>query len=159
MNLTNIYNNNKKLNSHDHNSSRHSSFRHPYVSMDNDEFVTKKTKELKPHSQSHRNNHQTKMLGVSLVELHFCHVTISSSNTQKNAGNNALGQSGQGRNSADQSISKSQSSRQTSHVVCGGNTIGSGNNIPCRTYIIIMLYLPIQKRDGRSIAIYHLVCQ
>ncbi|HET6590128.1 MAG TPA: hypothetical protein VFG45_08200 [Candidatus Nitrosocosmicus sp.] len=48
---------------------------------------------------------------------------------QKNNGNNALAQSGQGGNFADQSISQSQSSSQTSNVVSGGDTIGSGNNI------------------------------
>jgi succinate dehydrogenase/fumarate reductase-like Fe-S protein len=49
---------------------------------------------------------------------------------QKNTGNNALAQqAGQGGNSADQSISQSQSSSQNSQVVSGGDTIGSGNNI------------------------------
>jgi succinate dehydrogenase/fumarate reductase-like Fe-S protein len=48
---------------------------------------------------------------------------------QKNTGSNALAQSGQGGNFADQSISQSQSSSQTSNVVSGGDTIGSGNNI------------------------------
>jgi hypothetical protein len=51
---------------------------------------------------------------------------------QKNSGNNALaqgGQGGQGGNSAEQSISQSQSSSQNSQVVSGGDTIGSGNNI------------------------------
>ena len=49
---------------------------------------------------------------------------------QKNTGNNALAQqAGQGGNSAEQSISQSQSSSQNSQVVSGGDTIGSGNNI------------------------------
>ena len=49
---------------------------------------------------------------------------------QKNSGNNALAQqAGQGGNSAEQSISQSQSSNQNSQVVSGGDTIGSGNNI------------------------------
>jgi hypothetical protein len=51
---------------------------------------------------------------------------------QKNSGNNALAQDdddGNGGNFADQSISQSQSSSQTSQVVSGGDTIGSGNNI------------------------------
>jgi hypothetical protein len=47
---------------------------------------------------------------------------------QFNSGNNALAQSGQGGNSAEQSISQSQSSNQGSVVVSGGNTVGSGNN-------------------------------
>ena len=51
---------------------------------------------------------------------------------QKNTGNNALAQqggNGKGGNSAEQSISQSQSSEQNSQVVSGGDTIGSGNNI------------------------------
>ncbi|WP_458719532.1 hypothetical protein [Candidatus Nitrosocosmicus sp. R] len=51
---------------------------------------------------------------------------------QKNTRNNALAQDdddGNGGNSADQSISQSQSSSQNSQVVSGGDTIGSGNNI------------------------------
>ena len=50
---------------------------------------------------------------------------------QKNTGNNALAQQGneKGGNSAEQSISQSQSSSQNSQVVSGGDTIGSGNNI------------------------------
>ena len=49
---------------------------------------------------------------------------------QKNTGNNALAQqAGQGGNSAEQSISQSQSSSQNSQVVSGADTIGSGNNI------------------------------
>jgi hypothetical protein len=47
---------------------------------------------------------------------------------QFNSGNNALAQSGQGGNSAEQSISQSQSSNQGSVVLSGGNTVGSGNN-------------------------------
>ncbi len=49
-----------------------------------------------------------------------------------NTGNNALAQDDDddnGGNSADQSISQSQSSSQNSQVVSGGDTIGSGNNI------------------------------
>ncbi|NOJ32852.1 MAG: hypothetical protein DA329_12015, partial [Candidatus Nitrosocosmicus sp.] len=48
---------------------------------------------------------------------------------QFNSGNNALAQTGQGENSAEQSISQSQSSSQNSQVVSGGDTIDSGNNI------------------------------
>ena len=50
---------------------------------------------------------------------------------QKNTGNNALAQQGNGKggNSAEQSISQSQSSSQNSQVVSGGDTIGSGNNV------------------------------
>jgi hypothetical protein len=54
---------------------------------------------------------------------------------QKNTGNNALAQDDgddddkNGENFAKQSISQSQSSKQNSQVVSGGDTIGSGNNI------------------------------
>ncbi|HYG00016.1 MAG TPA: hypothetical protein VD815_07980 [Candidatus Saccharimonadales bacterium] len=53
---------------------------------------------------------------------------------QKNTGNNALAQqnggSGKGGgNSAEQGIGQSQSSKQNSQVVSGGDTVGSGNNI------------------------------
>jgi hypothetical protein len=51
---------------------------------------------------------------------------------QKNTGNNALaqqGENGKGGNSAEQSISQSQSSEQNSQVVSGGDTFGSGNNV------------------------------
>ena len=58
--------------------------------------------------------------------LSYNHVNLQH---QKNSGNNALAQSGQGGNSAEQSISQSQSSSQNSQVVSGGDTIGSGNNI------------------------------
>ncbi|HYF99653.1 MAG TPA: hypothetical protein VD815_06145, partial [Candidatus Saccharimonadales bacterium] len=50
---------------------------------------------------------------------------------QKNTGNNALAQQGNGKggNSAEQSIGQSQSSSQNSQVVSGGDTVGSGNNV------------------------------
>ena len=50
---------------------------------------------------------------------------------QKNSGNNALAQDDADNdgNSAEQSISQSQSSNQNSQVVSGADTIGSGNNI------------------------------
>ena len=50
---------------------------------------------------------------------------------QKNSGNNALAQDGNGKggNKASQGIGQSQSSSQNSQVVSGGDTIGSGNNI------------------------------
>ena len=62
--------------------------------------------------------------------------TIGSGNNiniqnQENTGNNALaqdgGDDGDG-NSARQGIGQSQSSKQNSQVVSGGDTIGSGNN-------------------------------
>jgi hypothetical protein len=63
--------------------------------------------------------------------------TIGSGNNfnfqnQENSGNNALAQSNDDDdddgNSASQAIVQSQSSRQNSQVVSGGDTIGSGNN-------------------------------
>ena len=53
---------------------------------------------------------------------------------QKNTGSNAVAQqnggSGKGGgNSAEQGIGQSQSSKQNSQVVSGGDTVGSGNNI------------------------------
>jgi hypothetical protein len=49
---------------------------------------------------------------------------------QYNSGNNAAAQDGHGKggNKASQGIGQSQSSRQNSQVVSGGNTVGSGNN-------------------------------
>lgn len=47
---------------------------------------------------------------------------------QFNSGNNTLAQSGKGGNSAEQSISQSQSSNQDITVLSGGNTVCSGNN-------------------------------
>ena len=51
---------------------------------------------------------------------------------QENEGNNALAQSNDGDddggNSASQAIVQSQSSKQNSQVVSGGDSIGSGNN-------------------------------
>jgi type II secretory pathway pseudopilin PulG len=53
---------------------------------------------------------------------------------QKNTGNNALAQQNDGSgkggdNSAEQGIGQSQSSKQNSQVVSGGDTVDSGNNI------------------------------
>jgi hypothetical protein len=50
---------------------------------------------------------------------------------QENSGSNAIAQDGNGNgdgNSANQGIGQSQSSKQNSQVVSGGDTIGSGNN-------------------------------
>ncbi len=50
---------------------------------------------------------------------------------QENSGSNAIAQDGDGDgdgNSANQGIGQSQSSKQNSQVVSGGDTIGSGNN-------------------------------
>jgi len=83
-----------------------------------------KAKQSIDQSQSSNQNAQCVSGGTTFIScnnLSFQH--------QKNTGNNALAQGGQGGNSAEQSISQSQSSNQNSQVVSGADTIGSGNNI------------------------------
>ncbi|KAA2282934.1 hypothetical protein [Candidatus Nitrosocosmicus sp. SS] len=99
----------------------------PLVAID-DAFAThkkaNKAKQSISQSQSSSQNAGCVSGGTTFLScnnLSFQH--------QKNTGNNALAQSGQGGNFADQSISQSQSSSQTSNVVSGGDTIGSGNYI------------------------------
>ena len=99
----------------------------PIVAMD-DAFAThkkgNKAKQSIDQAQSSNQNAACVSGGTTFLScnnLSFQH--------QKNTGNNALAQSGQGGNSADQSISQSQSSNQNTRVVSGGDTIGSGNNI------------------------------
>jgi len=132
MNKTNIHNKNKKL--------LVASiamvvalalFASPIVAMD-DAFATKKKK----------GNHAEQSISQSQASVQnalcasggttFLSCNNVSFQNQKNSGNNALAQDdddGKGGNSADQSISQSQSSSQNSQVVSGGDTIGSGNNI------------------------------
>ena len=106
-------------------------FASPIMAMD-DAFATKKKKgnvaqQAIEQSQSSVQN----ALCVSGSGT-FVSCNNFSFQNQKNTGNNALAQqggSGKGGNSADQSISQSQSSNQNSQVVSGGDTIGSGNNI------------------------------
>ena len=103
-------------------------FASPIVAMD-DAFATKKKKD----------NHAEQSISQSKASVQnalcaFGGTTFLSCNNlsfqhQKNSGNNALAQGGQGGNSAEQSISQSQSSSQNSQVVSGADTIGSGNNI------------------------------
>jgi hypothetical protein len=102
----------------------------PMVAMD-DAFATKKKKgnvaqQAIDQSQSSVQN----ALCVSGTGT-FVSCNNFSFQNQKNTGNNALAQqgSGKGGNSAEQSISQSQSSKQNSQVVSGGDTIGSGNNV------------------------------
>ncbi len=83
-----------------------------------------KTKQSIDQSQSSNQNAGCVSGGTTFLScnnLSFQH--------QKNSGSNALAQGGQGGNSAEQSISQSQSSSQNSQVVSGADTIGSGNNI------------------------------
>ncbi len=102
----------------------------PLVVMD-DAFATKKKK----------GNHAEQSISQSQASVQnalcasggttFLSCNNVSFQNQKNSGNNALAQDDDdnGGNSADQSISQSQSSSQNSQVVSGGDTIGSGNNI------------------------------
>ncbi|MDF0681975.1 MAG: hypothetical protein P0116_13535 [Candidatus Nitrosocosmicus sp.] len=103
----------------------------PIVAMD-DAFATKKKK----------GNHAEQSISQSQASVQnalcasggttFLSCNNVSFQNQKNSGNNALAQDDDddhGGNSADQSISQSQSSNQNSQVVSGGDTIGSGNNI------------------------------
>jgi hypothetical protein len=98
----------------------------PIVAVD-DAFATKKKNKAKQsidQSQSSAQNAQCASGGTTFLSCNnvsFQH--------QFNSGNNALAQAGQGGNSAEQSISQSQSSSQNSQVVSGGDSIGSGNNI------------------------------
>ncbi len=104
----------------------------PLVAMD-DAFATKKKK----------GNHAEQSISQSQASVQnalcasggttFLSCNNVSFQNQKNSGNNALAQDDDddhnGGNSADQSISQSQSSSQNSQVVSGEDTIGSGNNI------------------------------
>jgi hypothetical protein len=109
----------------------------PLVAMDNDAFVTKKKKgnhaeQSISQSQSSVQNALCASRGTTFLSCN----NVSFHN-QKNTGNNALAQDdddddGKDGNSADQSISQSQSSNQNSQVVSDGDTIGSGNNIKLR---------------------------
>ena len=107
-------------------------FTSPIVAMD-DAFATNKKK----------GNHAEQSISQSQASVQnalcasggttFLSCNNVSFQNQKNSGNNALAQDDDdddnGGNSAEQSISQSQSSNQNSHVVSGGDTIGSGNNI------------------------------
>jgi len=130
MNKTNIHNKNKKL--------IVASiaivvalalFASPIVAMDNDAFATKKKKGN--HAEQSISQSQASVQNALCASGGTTFLSCNNVNfqNQKNSGNNALAQSGQGGNSAEQSISQSQSSNQNSQVVSGGDTIGSGNNI------------------------------
>ncbi|MDN5846513.1 MAG: hypothetical protein L0H53_09600 [Candidatus Nitrosocosmicus sp.] len=102
-------------------------FASPMLSID-DALAThnKKNKAKQSIDQSQSSNQNAGCVSggttfLSCNNLSFQH--------QKNSGSNALAQGGQGGNSAEQSISQSQSSSQNSQVVSGADTIGSGNNI------------------------------
>ena len=106
-------------------------FASPIVAMD-DAFATKKKKGN--HAQQSISQSQASVQNALCASggTTFLSCNNVSFQNQKNSGNNALAQDdddGNGGNSADQSISQSQSSSQNSQVVSGGDTIGSGNNI------------------------------
>ena len=106
-------------------------FASPIVAAD-DAFATKKkgNKASQSISQSQASVQNALCASGGTTFLSCNNVSFQN---QKNSGNNALAQDDDddynGGNSADQSISQSQSSSQNSQVVSGGDTIGSGNNI------------------------------
>jgi len=134
MNKTNIHNQNKNKNSKIFVASiaivvALTLFVSPMLNVD-DALATynKKNKAKQSIDQSQSSNQNAGCVSggttfLSCNNLSFQH--------QKNSGNNALAQDddGNGGNSAEQSISQSQSSSQNSQVVSGADTIGSGNNI------------------------------
>ena len=71
-------------------------------------LLLKRKREIQPHSLSHNHNLQSNALAQQVDDDY---------------------DDGNGGNTAEQSISQSQSSSQNSQVVSGDDTIGSGNNI------------------------------
>ena len=98
------------------------------VIMD-DAFATKNKKDNKASQSIEQSQSSNQNAGCVSGGTTFLSCNNLSFQHQKNTGNNALAQSGHDGNFADQSISQSQSSSQTSNVVSGEDTIGSGNNI------------------------------
>ena len=98
------------------------------VIMD-DAFATKNKKENKASQSISQSQSSNQNAGCGSGGTTFLSCNNLSFQHQKNTGNNALAQSGHDGDFADQSISQSQSSSQTSNVVSGEDTIGSGNNI------------------------------
>ena len=103
-------------------------FTSPLVIMD-DAFATKNKKDNKASQSIEQSQSSNQNAGCVSGGTTFLSCNNLSFQHQKNTGNNALAQSGHDGNFADQSISQSQSSSQTSNVVSGEDTIGSGNNI------------------------------
>jgi hypothetical protein len=106
-------------------------FASPIVAMDNDAFATKTKKGNHAEQSISQSQSSNQNAGCVSGLTTFLSCNNLSFQNQKNTGNNALAQDNDdhGGNSADQSISQSQSSNQNSQVVSGGDTIGSGNNI------------------------------
>ena len=131
MNKTNIHNKNKLLVASIAIVVALALFASPIVAMD-DAFATKKKKGN--HAEQSISQSQASVQNALCASGGTTFLSCNNVNfqNQKNTGNNALAQDdddGNGGNSADQSISQSQSSNQNSQVVSGGDTIGSGNNI------------------------------
>jgi hypothetical protein len=103
----------------------------PLVAMDNDAFATKKKRGNHAEQSISQSQSSNQNAGCVSGLTTFLSCNNLSFQNQKNTGNNALAQDNDdhGGNSADQSISQSQSSNQNSQVVSGADTIGSGNNI------------------------------
>jgi hypothetical protein len=132
MNKTNIHNKNKLIVVSIAIVVALALFASPLVAMDNDAFATKKKKGN--HAEQSISQSQASVQNALCASGGTTFLSCNNVNfqNQKNSGNNALAQDdndGNGGNSADQSISQSQSSSQNSQVVSGGDTIGSGNNI------------------------------
>ena len=131
MNKTNIQNKNKLIVASIAIVVALALFASPIVAMD-DAFATKKkgNKASQSISQSQASVQNALCASGGTTFLSCNNVSFQN---QKNSGNNALAQDDDdddnGGNSADQSISQSQSSSQNSQVVSGEDTIGSGNNI------------------------------
>ena len=94
-----------------------------------DAFATKNKKDNKASQSIEQSQSSNQNAGCVSGGTTFLSCNNLSFQHQKNTGNNALAQSGHDGNFADQSIGQSQSSSQTSNVVSGEDTIGSGNNI------------------------------
>jgi len=108
----------------------------PIMASTDDVYAThkkkNKAKQSIEQSQSSSQNDQCLSGGTTFLSCNNL-----SFQGQFNSGNNALGQDskGNGGNSAEQSISQSQSSNQNSQVVSGGDTIGSGNNVNVQSQV------------------------
>jgi succinate dehydrogenase/fumarate reductase-like Fe-S protein len=127
MNKTNIHNKNKLIVASIAMVVSLALISSPLVAMD-DAFATHKkgNKAIQSIEQSQSSNQNAGCVSGGTTFLSCNNLSFQN---QKNTGNNALAQSGQGGNFAEQSLSQSQSSEQNSQVVSGGDTIGSGNNI------------------------------
>ena len=107
----------------------------PMIAMDNDAFATKKKKGNHAEQSISQSQSSSQNALCASGGTNFLSCNNVSFQNQKNTGNNALAQddgdddNSKGGNTADQSISQSQSSEQNTQVVSGGDTIGSGNNI------------------------------